>query len=209
MDYIFVLKDKDTVNQGWWLKISSSEELSNYLIMIDLPRFHKALTDVKESREFGGTDPRTGYVPKPSPYCKHADALAYSIGAWAFRNQISFDDAMEELSHDKHFAMAKALREGNTIYLNQKGGWHVGKDERDAEWVRRKELIFPVFKHNQISVEKFPGGTHFYAYVDGLQVRNGDQMKWDTYDEALSFAKKWINKTDHFEEKDEETDKDR
>ena len=99
---------------------------------------------------------------------------------------------MTELSHDKHFAMAKALREGNLIYLNQKGGWHVGKDERDAEWVRRKELIFPVFKHNQISIEKFPSGTHFYAYVDGLQVRNGDQLKWDTYDEARKFAQKWI-----------------
>ena len=51
-----------------------------------------------------------------------------------------------------------------------------------------KDIIFPDFKRHQIRVKSFPGGDHFYAYIGDMQVRDGDILKWDTYDEAYNQA---------------------
>lgn len=39
-----------------------------------------------------------------------------------------------------------------------------------------------------MEVKSFPGGDHFYAYIGDMQVRDGDILKWDTYDEAYNQA---------------------
>ena len=36
-------------------------------------------------------------------------------------------------------------------------------------------------------------GNHYYAYIDDVQVRDGDKLKWDSYDEAYSYASSLVN----------------
>ena len=55
-------------------------------------------------------------------------------------------------------------------------------------FVRRKELVFPNFKRDEIRIKKFPNGEHYYAYIDDMQVRDGDTLKWNTYEEAYNQA---------------------
>ena len=31
-------------------------------------------------------------------------------------------------------------------------------------------------------------GEHYYAYIDKMQVHDGDILKWDTYEEAYAHA---------------------
>ena len=31
-------------------------------------------------------------------------------------------------------------------------------------------------------------GEHYYAYIDKMQVRDGDTLKWDTYKETYTHA---------------------
>ena len=58
-------------------------------------------------------------------------------------------------------------------------------------------MIFPDFKIDQIKIESFPGGKHFYAYIDNMPVRDGDTIKWDTYKEAYDYAATLVKNADY------------
>ena len=36
-------------------------------------------------------------------------------------------------------------------------------------------------------------GEHYYAYIGNMQVRDGDILKWNTYEEAYSKALEYIS----------------
>lgn len=72
------------------------------------------------------------------------------------------------------------------------GGYHGDFDQSFDKFVRRKQLVFPDFKKNEIRVEQFPNGKHYYAYIDDTQVRDGDILKWNTYKEAYDKALEYI-----------------
>ena len=195
MDYLFVLKDKDTMNQGWWLKLSTLEDVGNYFETKFTDMMTQGYHSLMQSKEFGH-----GVM--------HANEIATLCGLMSENLGIPATQVSQMISSNLLSAMIDAILQNKVIYVNKKGGWHAAEEEKDLEWVRKKELIFPVFKRNQISIKKFPRGTHFYAYVDGLQLRNGDQIKWDTYDEAREFAQKWIMNAKN-EEVREEMDQER
>lgn len=83
--------------------------------------------------------------------------------------------------------------EDRAVLINRYGGWHPGPKSGYKNWCHKDKLIFPDFKKNQIRVSKFPDGAHFYTYIDDLQVRDGDILKWNTYDEAYNHALAYIN----------------
>ena len=37
-------------------------------------------------------------------------------------------------------------------------------------------------------MKQFPGGEHYYAYIGDMQVRDGDTLKWNSYQEAYEMA---------------------
>ena len=67
-------------------------------------------------------------------------------------------------------------------------------DEKDKEYavVKREKLVFPKFDKNDIRIEKFPYGAHYYAYVGDVQVKDGTTLKWNTYEEARRQAEKYV-----------------
>ena len=74
------------------------------------------------------------------------------------------------------------------IYINKNGGYHGYYKDKEYAFVHRDKIIFPDFKKNEIKVSKFPYGNHYYAHIDDLEVRDGDNIKWNTYEEAYNQA---------------------
>ena len=182
MKYRFVYK-----NGGWWLKISTIEELIDYSNKTKLKNpiangFRSALY----CREFG--KPIPGEPLKP-----HVNREGYLIGLTAENQDITLFEAALFLSLKTDNAKIDELRKGNNLYFNRVGGWHSGKNDF-SQWYDSDKLIFPDFHRGQIKVEKFPMGEHFYAYIDSMQVRDGDTLKWNTYEEAYNKALEYISK---------------
>lgn len=191
MSFMFVLKDKGTTNQGWWLKISNIAEYIEYKKNAKSPLvdgFNSALN----SQEFGGPSRESWQllhaVGITSVHLKpHVNNAGYLVGMHAQNNQISLAESAVQLEIDQDDQIVKLLNEGYNIYFNRNGGWHFGKNDY-SDWYRSEKLVFPKFKKNQIKIEKFPMGKHYYAYIDNVQVHDGDTLKWNTYDEAYNYA---------------------
>ncbi len=189
MSFTFVLKDKGTTNQGWWLKVSNTEELKEYNENAKSPII-EAFKSATNCREFESAETwrilhKLGI--KSMPLKPHVNYEGFALGMHAQNNGISLMEAVVKLDVEKITQQIEALEQGFNVYINKNGGWHSGKDDYD-DWYRSEALVFPNFKKNQIKVEKFPMGKHYYAYIDKMQVHDGDTLKWDTYEEAYAHA---------------------
>ena len=78
------------------------------------------------------------------------------------------------------------FRENGAVYFNRVGGKPFSVNH--VQFCRRKNLVFPDFKESDIRIKKQTGGTHYYAYIGDMQVRDGDILKWNTFDEAYKRA---------------------
>ena len=173
MSYTFVYNKKD----GWWLKISSLRELMIYWeTYTDL--FEKSLEKLPKTKEFG---------------CgmEHADTIDTMIGFYARAHKITFEEAKTDLLCDIKKEQYKALNENGFIFINRKHGW-IAVDRETEQFVHRRNLVFPDVKNGKIKIEKFPLGNHYYVFVDDIQLRNGDTLKWNTPEEAKEFVDNFI-----------------
>ena len=172
MKFRFVLKDEGTRNQGWWLKVSTVEEYFNY----------------KDALGFG--DPLVqgfyDYVTQTANNNHLSDVAAF-LEIYAKNRGISIIEASNQLAIERDYIKFDLLAKGYNLYFNRVGGWNYGKNEF-TQWVDKDELVFPDFKKNEIKIKQFTDGKHFYAYIDNMQVRDGDTLKWNTYEEAYNKA---------------------
>lgn len=182
MKYRFIYKEND----GWWLKIDSLKDLFDYYDKVDNHRMTDGWDSATNCKEFNTKHNSQSNQSKP-----HATYLGYCIGLRAAINKTSALQAITDMQEQKLNAQIEELYKGNNIYINRSGGWHFGKNDY-KQWCDKEVLVFPDFKKNQIKIEKFPGGVHFYAYIDNMQVRDGDILKWNTYEEAYKQASKYI-----------------
>ena len=60
------------------------------------------------------------------------------------------------------------------------------------QFCRRKQLVFPHFRREDIRIKQFNGGRHWYAYVGDMQIRDGDQLKWNTKEAAQAAAEAMV-----------------
>ena len=80
---------------------------------------------------------------------------------------------------------------GNVIVVNKNGGYFMlDKDKQGvySQWWKRDRIEFPEFKRKDIRIKKFPLGNHWYAYVGDMQIRDGDKIKWNSYEEAYEYV---------------------
>ena len=173
MEHIFVLKDKGTINQSWWLKISTMSELEDYIGTLGGKIIASGI--FKEIRYKQGTE--------------HEDQLASVIRLKATNDNSNIYTAAFNIQADMIRAQVDALQEG-PIFINSFGGWHVGGEYSD--FIRSDKLVFPDFTKEHIRVKQFPEGTHYYAYIGNTQVHDCDTYKWNTYDEAYKQALRYI-----------------
>ena len=177
MKYLFVYK-----NDCWFLKIKTVDELTNYYDKTD-GRWSKVFDNLIHSKEF--------YDGK-----EHASNLAYVIGQWGERRNMNAIEAVVDFRSKIFDTQLDLILEGHTLFINSNGGYHFDtkNDDPVEQFVWRNELVFPNFSEDEIRIQHFPGGEHFYAYIGDMQVRDGDILKWNTYEEAMKNAKKVVKK---------------
>ena len=182
MEYLFVLKDKGTSNQGWWLKITDADQLIDYIEHTD---FHadQILSNYLNGKEFN--DFSENHCLYPEYY-----NLTKAVVMFAQSNNLNIFDGMRLFRQELAFTQMDCVKRYGGIYVNRVGGYHPLSDtDKEYAFVRRKHLVFPSFKLNEIRIKRFEGGNHYYAYIDDMQVKDGQTIKWNTYEEAYNFAK--------------------
>lgn len=171
MSYTFVYNQKD----GWWLKITKIEELMSYWEHYT-NMFEESVARLPQTKEFGRG-------------MQHANNIDTLIGFYAKSHKILFEDAKTEILCDIKKEQYKALNEKGVIYINKKHGWNSVVRETE-QFVHRNELVFPDFQKGKIKIERFPLGNHYYVFLDDVQLRDGDKLKWNSPEEANEFAEK-------------------
>lgn len=177
MKYRFVLRDKATPNQGWWLKISTLEELLNY---------HQST----ESQMTSGFKRLVGIKKDEDDELKGTERY---IEQYAENRGLSIAEAASEIDSGVFVCQMELLLKGVNVYINRNGGWCFGEKDY-SDWYDSENLVFPDFTEEQIKVEQWGGGKHYYAYIGKMQVKDGDIVKWDTYEEAYRQAMILIQK---------------
>ena len=191
MEYLFVFAEG-----GWWLKLDSVEKLMDYhkktsdryngAFGLYLKLYEKAgnrnIMDVvmeypleeriklMESRDF--------------KYMQGAIVQAQSnSGANIFDGfrMLNMEIGMKEL-HD--------IEEYGSTFINCVGGSTFSLDY--TQFLYRKELVFPDFQKKDIRIRQFHGGKHWYAYIGDMQVRDGNTLKWNSYQEAYDRAMQMV-----------------
>jgi hypothetical protein len=183
MEYKFVhIKSKYSDKGGWWLEVTSLEQLFDYHEKTDR-RWGVAVENWINSKEStGGTG------------MEHLSPLALAISLSAESKGHSIIDATLNFKRRMIENQIHWLKEEGVIYINCKGGYCF-KDSKNSvidQYVRRKELIFPNYTINDIRITRFPMGEHYYAHIGDLELKDGSNIKWNSYQEAKDFAMKYV-----------------
>lgn len=187
MEYKFVyIKSKTSDMGGWWLEVKTVEQLLDYHEKTDR-RWGRAVENWLNSKEAtsGG-------------YTEHMKPLTLAIALDAESKGHSIIDATLGFRQRMIEQQIQFLKEDGVIYINCVGGYctSISSHSYQAQYVRRKELVFPNYKQSDIHITKFPMGEHYYAHIGDLELKDGDKMKWNSYREAYEFAKTYIENVD-------------
>lgn len=168
-EYEFIFEEPDN---GWWLKIDSVEKLIDYHKKTT-NLYSGVITDYTHNKKYHWTNKRT--LP---------------IVMYAQKHHLTIIDAIIQFRLLIAQQQLEQIHKYKAIYINSSGGYH--SNAKYKQFVFKKELVFPDCDKKDIKIEQFPGGTHFYAYIGNMQLRDGDKLKWDTYQEAYEYAKKFV-----------------
>jgi hypothetical protein len=181
MEYLFVF-----AKGGWWLKLDSIEKLIDYHQKTGTGKFENALLMyLNEGRpeEILENLSLEGRIEKMN----NRD-FKYLQGAvmQAEKNHGSIIDGFRWLNMEIGMNQMENIRQYGAVYINPVGG-HTYLLEY-TQFCRRKELVFPDYSQKDIRVKQFNGGTHYYVHIGDLEVRDGDVIKWNSYEEAYGKA---------------------
>lgn len=184
-DFLFVLA-KDG---GWWLKISTVEQLTEYHRKCSGSRYEKAIEMYKN-----GIRPQdmTGEEMTLEERIKLMTNKDFKLLQCAVMLAQKCDgatvlDGFRMLNMEMGMKQMRDIEQHGAVYINKAGGSTF--DLEYTQFCRRKEPIFPDFKESDIRIKRFNGGQHWYAYIGDMQIRAGDNLKWNTYEAAEAAAK--------------------
>ena len=179
MDYLFV-HDKQG---GWWLKIENVDQLIDYHKKTN-NRYEGAIRMYLQGKrpEEMSLEERIDLDVSGNIDWKYLQAAVIM----AEKVEGTLLDGFRCLNMEYGAKELKDIQQYGVCYLNSVGGSTYSIDQDN--FCRRDELIFPNFQISDIRVKQFEGGKHYYAYVGNIQVRDGDVLKWDSYDEAYTRA---------------------
>ena len=182
--YTFVFEDN---SNGWWLKIDTLDKLADYMIKTE-SMYSNCLSEYlcykadcmnpenDESQLYANLNNRTK-----------------AIIMFAEQRHLTMIDATIQFKMYAFTQMSEAIRESSYILINKAGGYHRGPVSY-SQFTNRKTFTWPDFKEKDIKISQFPGGTHWYVRIGEMELRENDEIKWNTYDEAMAAAKRYIGK---------------
>ncbi|ENZ28695.1 hypothetical protein [Enterocloster clostridioformis] len=195
MEYLFVY---DQESQGWWLKLDTPEKLLDYMSQTKDSRMTGALDLYLELYKQGHENSDKKSVLEVLDSMTQEERftlmmknmknfnLMYGAIIQAEKINGTIFDGFRSLNIEMGFKELNDIRRNGQTYINQVGGstFHI----QYTQWCRRKELIFPNYTDSDIRIKQFDGGNHYYAYIGDMQLRDGDNLKWNTYEQAYDAA---------------------
>ena len=179
---------------GWWLRIESKEQLMEYLEKTDSKRFGEGMMNVRNRYNRGDDFSDT----------HNRDAMGDAIGILWKYSGLPLNEVTGRLMVACHDTYFKLLREEGFVDINPVGGCNAFNKNIKAT-VYRDHIIFPHFTEQDIRIKTWewedkkagvhrPYGYkyHYYAYLGDIQLKDGDKEKWDTREDALAFAKTFL-----------------
>lgn len=167
-----------TKEKEWYLKLSSVEELLDYWNNVFNPKMEEALQTISDTKEFGKE-------------MRHCDTLQLLIGQTARGELVSYEEAYQTIASDMKIGQYQAILNGDTVFVNRKMGWNSSPKEVE-QFVHKQTFDFPLMKKDRLKIKQFPLGTHYYVFIDGVQLRKDENLKFNTYEEALHFAEEYL-----------------
>lgn len=169
----------------WMLVIDSLEDLNEYMDMVWDIRWKDLKWDIARIRK------------KEHPVSDMAD-MCYILAKTKGTNTLKEFWALRETQFKD---MTKLILEGKTLYINPAGGYTTNMENiinrYESEKVKtggKAVIRWPVFDESDIRIKQWPGGTHYYAYIGPVQVKDGGKLKWDSESEARSAAMSYVTK---------------
>ena len=189
--FLFVLKDKGTRNQGWWLKIQTVDELNDYYEIIIPTKYGNVFENYMYGSEWNDYHPDHP-SERTAPH-ENEKTLTDAVLRYGSKRNYNILQSIQSFRMMVATNQMEDIRKYGAIYINARGGYYGRyKDDKEYAFVRRKNIIFPSYKKEDIRIKKFPYGSHYYAYIGDLQVKDGDISKWNTYEEAYRQAEQLI-----------------
>lgn len=183
IEYLFVF------DGSWWLKITELEQIIDYHKQTE-NRYEGAINLHMRMKQEGmriedlPTEERIKMIGDKDFQLMQAAIIK------ARQVEGSILDGFRCLNMEMGMAELDTIKKYGAVYINKAGGHTHGIEY--SQFCRRKFLVFPDYKKEEIRVRQFNGGRHWYAYIEDIQVRNGDELKWDTKEEAQAAAETMI-----------------
>lgn len=189
IEYLFVY---DGIT--WWLKMTEADQIADYHKKTAGSRYEGAIDLYMKLRQDGkewynlldGMELQERIKMMESKDFKYIQCAI--IKAQQVEGNIF--DGFRCLTMEIGAAQLDNIRKYGAVFVNAAGGHTHGVET--AQFCRRKQLVFPDFKKEEIRVKQFKGGRHWYAYIGDMQLRNGDQLKWNTQEAAQRAAEAMI-----------------
>lgn len=170
------------VRGGWWLRLASDDDIINYIRATN-DRYDGALCKaVHEPIEKMSLEDRI----KAQLNGDKNYMLIQAGMIMAQKCNTTLYGGFERLQTEFGMALHRDILENGETFVNGVGGKTFSLDYDQFVW--RKDLVFPHYTIADIRIKQFEKGQHYYAYVGDTQLRNGEKLKWDTYNEAYNFA---------------------
>lgn len=186
--YTFYYEEPDN---GWWLKISSPEELCHYMQKTE-KMYGDCLSEYMnyavKKKDAITEEERLDIERKVSNRLR-------AIIMFGEQRNLTIIDAIIQFRMYLFSQMCEAIRESGYIVINKAGGYHRGPIKH-SQFVHRKTFTWPDFQENDIRISQFPGGQHYYVRIGDMELHEGDEIKWNTREEAMAVAKRYISKED-------------
>ena len=170
------------VEDGWWLRLANDNDVIDYIKATN-NRYDTALCKA---------------IYNPIKKMSLEERIEASINGdknykllqagmiMAQKYNTTLYGGFEHLQIEFGMVLHKDIKENGETFVNCVGGKTYSLKYDQFVW--RKELVFPNYTVNDIRIEKFRCGSHFYAYIGDTQLRDRDKLKWNTYQEAYDFA---------------------
>lgn len=193
-DYLFVF-DEDS--KGWWLKVTDPEQLMDVFGQTKGSTLGGGLELYWELyKETNTGEGRTGtksmrQILEEMPAEKRFRLMTenqrdfnimYGAILQAERYGGTIFDGLRCLNMEMGYKELEDIRRYGQTYLNRAGGSTFSC--RYTQYCRRDRFVFPDFTRRDIRIRQFKGGTHYYAYIGNVEVKNGDSLRFNSYGEA-------------------------
>lgn len=185
MEYLFVY-----ANGGWWLKLDSVEKLIDYHQKTDTGKYEESVLMYLHNGNPEEIMENLSFEERIKIMNDRNFKLMQAAVIQAEKGNGTLLDGFRWLNIESGMRQLRTIQKYGAVFINPAGGqtFHL----EYSQFCRRKELVFPDFKESDIRIKRYAEGKHYYAFIGDMQVRDGDELKWNTHEQAYQKALRLI-----------------